>query len=37
MKDEVKGKKNSEFVGLKSKMHSLVTVNNERILRKWSH
>ena len=37
MKDEVKGKKNSEFVELKSKMHSLVTVNNERILKKWNH
>ena len=31
MKDEVKGKTISEFVGLKSKTYSLVTVDNEKI------
>ena len=31
MKDEVKGKVISEFVGLKSKMYSLVIVKNEEI------
>ena len=31
MKDEIKGKVISEFVGLKSKMYSLVTVDNEEI------
>ena len=31
MKDKVKGKIISEFVGLKSKMYSLVIVNNEEI------
>ena len=31
MKDEVKGKMISEFVGLKSKIYSLVIVNNEEI------
>ena len=31
MKHEVKGKTISEFVGLKSKMYSLVFVNNEEI------
>ena len=31
MIDEFKGKIISEFVGLKSKMHSLVFVNNEEI------
>ena len=31
MKDEVKGKIISELVGLKSKMYSLVIVNNEEI------
>ena len=31
MKDEFKGKVINEFVGLKSKMFSLVTVDNEEI------
>ena len=31
IKDEVKGKIISEFVGLKSQMYSLVIVNNEEI------
>ena len=31
MKDEFKGKRTSQFVGLKSKMYSLVTVDNEEI------
>ena len=31
VKDEVKGKIISEFVGLKSKTYSLVTVDNEKI------
>ena len=31
IKDEVKGKIISEFVGLNSKMHSLVIVNDEEI------
>ena len=31
MKDEVKGKMISEFVGLKSKMYSLVVVGSEKI------
>ena len=31
MKEEVKGEIISEFVGLKSKMYSLVIVNNEEI------
>ena len=31
MKDEVKGKMISEFVGLKSKMYSLVVVGSEEI------
>ena len=37
MKDEVKGKINSESVGLKSKMYSLVIVVSEKNLKsKWS-
>ena len=31
MKDEFKGKKISEFVGLKSKVYSLVDVDGEEI------
>ena len=31
MKDEVKGKTIHDFVGLRSKMNSLVIVNNEEI------
>ena len=31
MNDEFKGKKNREFVGLKSKIYSLITVDNEQI------
>ena len=31
MKDEVKGKIISDFVALKSKMNSLVLINNEEI------
>ena len=31
MKDEFKGKITSQFVGLTSKMYSLVTVDNEEI------
>ena len=31
MKDEVKGKITCSFVGLKSKMYSLVIANNEEI------
>ena len=31
MKDEVKGKIISDFVALKSKMYSLVVINNEEI------
>ena len=31
MKDKVKGKTINEFVGLKSKIYSLVTVDNEKI------
>ena len=30
MKDEFKGKKISDFVGLKSKMHSLIDVDNKK-------
>ena len=33
MKDEFKGKKISEFVGLKSKMYSLIDVDDEEVKR----
>ena len=33
MKNEFKGKIVSEFVGLKSKMYSLISVNNEEVTR----
>ena len=31
MKDEFKGRINSEFVGLNSKMYSLISVDNEKV------
>ena len=33
MKDELKGEIIDEFVGLKSKMHSLVTTNDKKLTR----
>ena len=33
MKDEFKGKIISEFVGLKSKMHSLISVDNKETIK----
>ena len=33
MKDEFKGKIISEFVGLKGKMHSLISVDDEELVK----